>query len=93
LKRITFHSLRHWKGTTEYHKTKDIIHVQQVLGHRDIKSTMVYINIENAIYGQGQPEEFHVKVAHTLDEACKLVEAGFEYVTNMEGAKIFRKRK
>lgn len=23
LKKITFHTLRHWKGTTEYHKTKD----------------------------------------------------------------------
>jgi hypothetical protein len=32
-------------------------------------------------------------VAHDLEEACKLVEAGFEYVMEMEGAKIFRKRK
>jgi hypothetical protein len=28
-----------------------------------------------------------------LDEACNLLEAGFEYVTNMDDAKIFRKRK
>jgi len=33
-----------------------------------------------------------VKVVHNLKEACELVEAGFEYVTDMEGAKIFRKR-
>ncbi|RLI46722.1 hypothetical protein DRO69_02465 [Candidatus Bathyarchaeota archaeon] len=78
LKRISFHSLRHWKGTMEYHKTKDIIHIQWLLGHRDVKSTMLYINIENAIYFHGQPEEFHVKVAHSLDEACKLLEVGFE---------------
>jgi hypothetical protein len=38
-------------------------------------------------------DEYHVKVAHNLKEACALVEAGFEYVTDMEGAKIFRKRK
>jgi len=28
IKRITFHTLRHWKATTEYHKTKDILHVK-----------------------------------------------------------------
>jgi integrase/recombinase XerD len=93
LRRISFHSIRHWKGTVEYHKTKDVIHVQQLLGHKAIKSTMLYINIENAIYAHGKPEEFHVKVAHSLDEACKLLEVGFEYVTDMEGAKLFRKRK
>jgi len=38
-------------------------------------------------------DEYHVKVAHNLKEACALVEAGFEYVTDMEDAKIFRKRK
>ena len=34
LLRITFKTLRHFKGTMEYHKTKDIIHVMQTLGHR-----------------------------------------------------------
>ena len=32
-------------------------------------------------------------VAETIQEACELVEAGFEYVTDMDGLKIFRKRK
>jgi hypothetical protein len=31
--------------------------------------------------------------AQTLDEAKKLVEAGFEYITDVEGAKLFRKPK
>ena len=81
LRQISFHSLRHWKGTMAYHKTKDIIHVQKLLGHKTIKSTMLYINVENAMYAQGRPEEFHAKVAHSLEEACRLTEAGFEYVT------------
>jgi hypothetical protein len=38
-------------------------------------------------------DDYHVKVAHDLKEACQLVETGFEYVTEMEGSKIFRKRK
>jgi hypothetical protein len=38
-------------------------------------------------------EEYTVKVASTIEESCKLVEVGFEFVTEMEGKKIFRKRK
>lgn len=37
--------------------------------------------------------KFHVKVAESLEEACKLLEVGFEYVTDMENKKLFRKRK
>ncbi len=39
------------------------------------------------------PEDYVCKVAQTLGEACTLVEAGFEYVTEMNGMKLFRKRK
>jgi len=35
----------------------------------------------------------HVKVSNTLEEACELIEAGFEYVTDIEDKMIFRKRK
>lgn len=92
LNQITFHTLRHWKGTMEYHKTKDPWHVKKILGHKSLQSTELYINIEQAIF-QVTNDEYHVKVAHNLKEACALVEAGFEYVTDMEDAKIFRKRK
>jgi hypothetical protein len=34
-----------------------------------------------------------VKVAETVDEAVKLGEAGFEYFTEMDDKKLFRKRK
>ena len=86
------HTFRHWKATTEYHKTRDILHVQQLLGHRDLRNTLIYINLEKALF-QNADEEFYVKVAQNLDEACKLLEVGFEYVTDINGAKLFRKRK
>jgi integrase len=92
LNRITFHTLRHWKGTMEYHKRKDPYHVKKILGHKSLQSTEVYINIEQAIF-QEESDEYHVKIAGNLKEACALIEAGFEYVTDMEGFKIFRKRK
>jgi len=78
--------------TLEYHKTKDILHVQQVLGHKHVQNTLIYINLENAIF-KNTNDEFYVKTASTLEEACRLLEVGFEYVTDMDGVKLFRKRK
>lgn len=76
----------------EYHKTHDPYHVKKLLGHKRLQSTEVYINLEQAVFTE-ENDEFHVKAVKTLDEACKLIEVGFEYVIDMEGYKIFRKRK
>jgi hypothetical protein len=54
---------------------------------------MQYINLEAALYHSNSNDDFHVKVAETLDKACKLLESGFDYVTDIEGKKLFRKRK
>ena len=92
LKKISFHTFRHWKGTMEYHKTKDIIHVMKVLGHKAIKNTLVYINMEAAIY-LNIDEEWICKAATNIKEATILIENGFEYITEIDGLKLFRKRK
>lgn len=85
-------SIRHWVGTMEYHKTKDIIHVKEVLGHKSIQNTMIYINLEQTTF-QEQNDEFTTRVAKSLKGARALLEAGFEYVMEMDGVKVFRKRK
>ncbi len=85
---IHFHTFRHWKATTEYYKTKDILHVMQLLGHKNIKNTLIYTQLVNV-----NENEYICKVAKTLQEATQLIEAGFEYVTDMDGYKLFRKRK
>ena len=91
--KIHFHTFRHFKGTMEYHKTKDIIHVQRILGHRCIQSTMVYINIESALWLNTQDEWTH-KVCNSLEEEGKLINAGFELVRAVnETTTIYRKRK
>jgi len=90
--KIHFHLIRHWFGTMEYHKTHDPDHVRRLLGHRSLLSTQIYINIEQALFSDNN-NDFHVKVAETVEECCALVEVGFEYVTEMDGKKIFRKRK
>jgi hypothetical protein len=76
----------------EYHKTKDIMHVKEVLGHKSIQNTMIYINLEQTTF-QEQNDEFTTRVAKSLKGARALLEAGFEYVMEMDGFKVFRKRK
>jgi integrase/recombinase XerD len=92
LKQISFHTFRHWKAAMEYHKTKDIIHVKQILGHRNILSTMIYINIEQATF-LADTDEWTCKIADTPEEAVKLIEAGFIYVNSMGEKTIYKKRK
>ncbi len=88
LLKISFHTLRHWKATMEYHHTKDILHVKQLLGHRSINSTMIYTHLINF-----EGDEFTCRTAKDLEEAKGLIEAGFDYVTDMNSCKLFRKRK
>jgi len=38
-------------------------------------------------------EEYICKAANTLDEAQKLIATGFEFITDMDNYKLFRKRK
>lgn len=88
LKQIRLYDLRHFFGTMLYYRTKDIVHVQRKMGHRNIKNTLIYIDLVDF-----ERDEFICKVAKTLEEASKLIELGFEYITEIDGAKLFRKRK
>ncbi|MGF3499937.1 MAG: hypothetical protein ACQXXH_01380 [Candidatus Bathyarchaeia archaeon] len=88
---ITFKTFRHWKGTMEYHRTKDILHVMETLGHKNIKNTLVYVHLAEALFKDQQ--EYVSKVAKNEKDACALIEAGFEYVCDFNYHKIFRKRK
>lgn len=85
---IHFHTLRHWKATMEYHKTRDILHVMNLLGHRNIESTLVYTQLISF-----ESDEYHSAVAKTVDDARKLLEQGFEYVLQKDEIMLFRKRK
>jgi len=86
---IHFHTFRHWKATMEYHKTKDILHVMQVLGRRNIKNTLRYTQLIDF-----KGDDYVSKAAKNAEEAQQLIESGFEYVcTTPEEVMIFRKRK
>lgn len=90
---IHFHTLRHWKATTEQHKTKDPWHVKEMLGHKSIKSTEFYVHVEKQLYQNNANDDFIVKVASTPDKITALLETGFEYVMTKDNLAYFRKRK
>jgi integrase/transposase-like protein len=86
--KIHFHTLRHWKATMEYAKTKDILHVMKMLGHRNIQNTLLYTQLISF-----ESDEYFSATAKTVQDAQKLVEAGFDYVCEFNEVKIFKKRK
>ena len=88
-----FHTFRHWKATMEQHKTKDPWHVKMILGHKSITSTENYIHLEEMLFNGDANDQFTVKVADTMEDAIKLMEVGFEFHAEIEGHKLFRKRK
>jgi integrase len=93
IQQISFHTFRHWKGTMEYHKTKDIMHVKTVLGHKNINNTMIYINIEQALF-LAENDDFTCKIAKDAKVATQLIETGFQYIaTTPDALMLFRKRK
>lgn len=88
LRQVHFHTLRHWKATMTYHKTRDILLVKYMLGHKRLENTEVYTHLVDF-----QNDDYNCATAKTVAEAKALIEAGFEYVTDMQELKLFRKRK
>ena len=77
---IRLYDLRHFAATMTYHRTRDILYTQKMLGHRNLKSTLRYVQLINF-----ENDDYTSAVAKSLEEARQLIEAGFEYVTEMEG--------
>jgi integrase len=89
LNRITLKTFRHWKATTEYHKTKDLLYVKELLGHKSIQNTLIYTHLVDF----EDNDQFIVKVAKTLDEYTELLEPGYNYISDFDDMKVLRKRK
>jgi len=86
---IRLYDFRHWFATTEYHKTKDLLHVKKLLGHKDLRTTLRYTQLLDTLPN----DQYHCKTANNIKEATNLIENGFQYVTDIDGAKLFRKPK
>jgi hypothetical protein len=89
LKYIPLKNLRNYSGAKMYYATLDPIAVMRHFRHKKLETTMHYIR---GIILNGE-EEYTCKTATTVQEATTLIEQGFQYVTEMDGIKLFRKRK
>jgi integrase len=87
-KNIRLYDFRHHYATNLYAKTRDILLVMNQMGHRQIKTTMIYTQLLNL-----NEDEWTCKTATNIKDATTLIEAGFEYVTEIDGTKLFKKRK
>lgn len=92
LLKISFHTFRHWKATMLYHEMKDPFYVKEFLGHKKLDTTLLYIQIEKALYKETN-DDFSVKVAKKPEKMKALLEVGFEYVCQKDDLLYFRKRK
>jgi integrase len=93
LLKIGFHTIRHWKATMLYHKTKDPLYVRDFLGHKSIKNTEKYVNIERKMFADYGNDEYTVKVTSQQHEATIYLEQGFEWVGVKDNLIFLRKRK
>jgi hypothetical protein len=67
------------------------LHVKEVLGHRNINSTLVYTHL---VPIDDEAENYHHATAKDAKEAGELIEQAWQYVlTTPQGIMMFRKAK
>jgi integrase len=64
LLQISFHAFRHRKATIEYVKTKDVLNVMKILGHKSIQSTLLYTHLVNF-----ESDDYHSATVQSVEEA------------------------
>jgi integrase/transposase-like protein len=85
---ISFTTFRHWGATMTYHYTKNILLVKDLLRHKSLDSTMKYTRLI-----QFKDDDYEIAAATTLEEDTELLKVGFEYVTERNSIKLYRKPK
>ena len=91
LAKIHFHTLRYWKGTMTYIKTKSLAHVMVQLGHKSWSAAQLYVSLADAV--APADARWTSTVARSLEEALKLTSEGWIYDTDWEpGVKIYKKQ-
>jgi len=67
--------------------------VKEFLGHAKLENTLLYIQVEQAIFGASDNDEFTVQATNNKEEIKQLLSVGFEYVCQKDDMLFFRKRK
>jgi integrase len=85
---IRLYDFRHYFCTKKLYDINNPYTVMVLMGHKKLQTTQRYMHLLN--YAD---EEYAVAGATTAKEATKLLEAGFQYQTTIEGIQLFKKRK
>ncbi|MCK4884879.1 tyrosine-type recombinase/integrase, partial [Candidatus Bathyarchaeota archaeon] len=91
--KIHYHTFRHAFAIRTYHRTKDILYVKTMLGHKSLLTTQKYVEIYSQIYDSNTPDQFISKVAVTKEERCTLLNDGWTFIKNDGKEWYFRKPK
>jgi len=89
LKTIRLYDFRHYFASMLYSRTRDILLVKQQMGHKKIETTLIYTQLLHL----DENDNFTCKTASNVKQATELIENGFQYVTEIDGHKLFKKRK
>ena len=65
-----------------------VVHVMELLGHRDIKTTLIYTQFISF-----ESDDYHSAVAAETEKARQLIDAEFDYGCTYNDTLLFRKRK
>jgi integrase len=87
LKNIRLYDFRHYFCTK---KLQDLptYNVMRLMVHKRLETTQRYMH-----YLDMTEKEWKSAEANTKQEAMRLIDQGYEYVTDIDGTKLFRKRK
>jgi integrase len=88
IKTIRLYDLRHYFCTKKLNDIGNPYTVMVLMGHTKLTTTQRYMHLLNF-----NDDEWTCTGATTAKEATKLIEAGFQYVTTIEGIQLFKKRK
>jgi integrase len=85
---IRLYDFRHYFCSKQLNDTKDPYFVMVQMGHKKLETTQRYMHLMSL-----NDDEWTCKCATNIQEAAALIEAGFQYVTEMDGTKLFKKCK
>ena len=88
IRTIRLYDLRHYFCTKKLNDIGNPYTVMVLMGHTKLETTQRYMHLLNL-----NDDEWTVDGATTVEQAKKLLEAGFTYQTTIDGVQLFRKRK
>jgi len=88
IRTIRLYDFRHYFCSKQLSDTKDPYFVMIQMGHKKLETTQKYMHLMDL-----NDDEWTCKTAANVNEATTMIESGFQYVTDMDGLKLFKKRK